>query len=282
MKPKKQTLIIISAIILTISSYSRGSFGKNDDGKQIVANYKNGVVTLGQVEGELSKLSATNPKLKGLSFDNLSHEEKEMVVKEVVLKEMIYKQAKKQKLNKSEDYKEAIRLFEMELLKQKLFLKLAEEAKQEENLKDHYDKLVLELKEKEDYRISYIALNKEVEAKSVYKRLAKNPSLFAKEAKQKSIDKETALKGGDLGFVLEDVLPLEIIAQAKKLTKSEISKPFKLNDKWVVIKLTDKRQAEVASFVDAKEALSVNLARKAIQDFIGSSIKESEISILIR
>ena len=75
---------------------------------------------------------------------------------------------------------------------------------------------------------------------------------------------------------------LSIIAQAKKLTKSEISKPFKLNDKWVVIKLTDKRQAEVASFVDAKEALSVNLARKAIQDFIGSSIKESEISILIR
>ena len=288
MKNKKLTIVIISIAILSIGLvalyklYDNGAFYKSNDNKQIVANYKGGVVTLQQVEAELSKLILKNPKLKGLSFNNLNSDQKEMVVKEIVLKEIAYKEAKKQKLNKSDDYKQALKLFETEMLKQKLFLKLAEDAKATTNLKENYDKLVLELKDKEDLRIRYIALNTETEAMSVHKILTKYPKSFANQAKKKSIDKDTALKGGDLGFVLEDVLPVEIVSQAKKLPKDKISKPFKLTDKWVIIKLEDRRQAEVAKFEDTKEALAASLARKAIQDFIADSIKKAGISITVR
>ena len=97
MKNKKLTIIIISIAILVIALvslyelYDNGVFDKNDTNKQIVANYKAGVVTLQQVEAELSKLILKNPKLKGLTFNGLNSDQKEMVVKEIVLKEIAYK-----------------------------------------------------------------------------------------------------------------------------------------------------------------------------------------------
>jgi foldase protein PrsA len=95
------------------------------------------------------------------------------------------------------------------------------------------------------------------------------------------LDKEIAKKGGDLGFVLEDALPAEITKQVKELKKNQISKPFKLTDKWLIIQLTDKRPAKIAKFEDAKEALSQSLSAKALQDFISNSLKEANISIVV-
>ena len=288
MKNKKLTITIASIATIAIASIAsykllgNNTSQKSDNNKQIVANYKGGAVTIDQAQLELNKIILKNPDLKGLTFNNLNADQKEMVVKEVVLKEIAYKEAKKQKLNKSDDYKQALKLFETEMLKQKLFLKLANDAREEENLKKNYDELVKELKDKKDIRISYIALKTEAQANLLHKTLVKYPSSFAKQAKRKSIDKEIAKKGGDLGFVLEDALPAEIVKQVKELEKGKISKPFALADKWVIIQLTDERPAQVAKFEDTKEALAQSLSMKALQDFISQSIKEANISITVQ
>ena len=159
---------------------------------------------------------------------------------------------------------------------------MAEDAKGEKSLKENDDKLVTELKDKKDIRISYIALKTEAQANSLHKILTKYPNSFAKQAKLKSIDKETAKNGGDLDFIIEDALPKEIVDNAKQLEKGKISKPFQLADKWVIIKLEDLRPAKIAKFEDAKQSLATSLSQKALQDFISKSIANANISITLQ
>lgn len=287
MKNKKIIITISSLAILAIASFATYNFyTKSSDqksvGESIVANYEGGYVTLNQAQIELNKLAVQNPDLKGIAFESLNNDQKEIIIKEIVLKEIAYKEAKKEKLNKEKDYKQALKLFETELLKQKLFVKITEDAKKEENLRANYDELVKNLKDKQDIRISYIALKTQKEANSLHKILTKYPNSFAKQAKRKSIDKEIAKNGGDLDFIIEDALPKEIVDNAKQLEKGEISKAFKLADKWVIIKLEDLRPAKIAKFEDAKQALATSLSQKALQDFISESIQDANISIVVK
>ncbi len=286
----KKHLVVLS-LILTLSSCqtslnskssSKEDSAANDPAKTIVSTYSGGEITLKDVNFELEKLVAKNEKLKGLTFDKLSQEQKEAVIKEVVLKEMAYFEAKKRNLNKDKDYQEALKSFESELLKQKLLFTLAKEAIEEKNVKKNYDELVAKLKDKKDLRISYIALRTQNEAEGVYQTVVKSPNSFASIARKRSVDKEVAKKGGDLGFIVEDVLPADVLKQAKTLQKGQISKPFFTNGKWVVIKLDDERPAEISPYEKVKDALAQNLAKKAIEDFVSQSFEKAKISILVK
>ncbi len=286
----KKHLVVLS-LILTLSSCqtslnskssSKEDSAANDPAKTIVSTYSGGEITLKDVNFELEKLVAKNEKLKGLTFDKLSQEQKEAVIKEVVLKEMAYFEAKKRNLNKDKDYQEALKSFESELLKQELVFTLAKEAIEEKNVKKNYDELVAKLKDKKDLRISYIALRTQNEAEGVYQTVVKSPNSFASIARKRSVDKEVAKKGGDLGFIVEDVLPADVLKQAKTLQKGQISKPFFTNGKWVVIKLDDERPAEISPYEKVKDALAQNLAKKAIEDFVSQSFEKAKISILVK
>ncbi len=282
MKNKTIIIAIATLLITFLATYyilSHQSLTKDTD---VVARYEGGVVTLNQAQTELSKLSLQNSDLKGIAFGSLNNDQKEIIIKEIVLKEIAYNRAKKERLNEQKDYEQALKLFETELLKQKLFVKIAEDASREENLQTHYDELVKNLKNKQDIKISYIALKTESSANSLYKILARYPNSFAKQAKLKSIDKETAKNGGDLDFIIEDALPKEIVDNVKQLKKGEISQPFKLADKWVIIKLADYRAAKIAKFEDVKQALATSLSQKALQDFISRSIQDANISIVVK
>jgi parvulin-like peptidyl-prolyl isomerase len=254
-----------------------------DKNQTIIANYKGGSVSLNQAQIEIEKLAVQNPSIKGVKFNNLTSDQQELIIKEVVLKEKIYKEAKKQGLNKDEDYQQALKIFETELLKQKLFAKLIEDAKKEGNIKAQYDKLVKNLENKQDFKIRYIALKNEDEANKIYQKLTKKPNLFNYYAKNKSIDKEAAKKSGDLGFVLETLLPAQIQEKANVLADNEISSPIELGqDKWAIIKVEDRRKAQIVPFEKAKDALAQSLAQKAIGDFVTKSLEEADISIVVK
>ncbi len=286
---KKLTLIILTSLILNSCQTSLNSkvsskeeSSANELAKTVVSTYSGGEITLKDVSIELEKLAIQNNKLKGITFDKLSSDQKEAIIKEVVLKEMAYKEAKKRSLNKDKDYQEALKVFETELLKQRLFVALAKDASDEKNVKKNYDELVVKLKDKKDLRISYIIVKTQSESEAIYQSLLKYPNSFSSQAKRKSLDKEVAKKGGDLGFVMEDSLPAEVAKQAKSLAKGEIGKPIQVTDKWVVIKLEDSRPAEIAPFEKVKDTLAQTLAKKAIEDFLTQSLEKAKISVLVK
>ncbi|MDA9231332.1 peptidylprolyl isomerase [Rickettsiales bacterium] len=236
MKNKKTIIISISAIaLILITAISYTVFGNHgnkskDPSKIIVSKYKGGKVTLKEAQNELSKLILRNNKLRGLTFNDLNTDQKELVIKEVILKEIAYKEAKKRKLHKKEEYQESLKTFETEILKQNLYDDIARKTSKEENVKSHYDKLVSELKNKKEIRIRFISVKTKQEADSLYKTISKYPNSFAKQAKRKSLDKTSTKNGGDLGFVLKDKLNTEIIEATKTLKKGQMSKPISLAD----------------------------------------------------
>ena len=244
-KPKLLTILSLALILCSCQSLSNSKSSNNetdlanDPSKVIVSTYSGGQVTLQEATAELNKLIAKNEKLKGLTFDSLDSDQKEIVLKEVVLNDITGKEAKKRNLQKDKDYREALQLFETELLKQKLFIALTNEAKEENNLKKNYDELAEKLKNKKDLRISYILIKTKNEAETIYQSLLKSPSSFAAYARKKSLDKEIGKKGGDLGFVMEDILPAEVVKQARTVSNGQIAKPILSSGKWVIVKLED-------------------------------------------
>lgn len=281
-KSKPNHFLAALPLILFLTSCQNLHDSASDDSSAIVATYKGGQVSLKDANLELNLLISKNEKLKGLTFEKLNSEQKEAVIKEIILNEIAYKEAKKRNLDKEKDYQEALKSFESELLKQKLLITIAKEATDENSLRKNYNELAEKLKNKKDLRISYIAVKTQKEAEELYQSVIKASHSFASLAKKKSLDREVAKKGGDLGFVLEDVLPADVLKQAKALRKGEISKPFTTNGKWVVIKLDNERAAEILPFEKAKDALAKNLAKKATKDFASQSFEKAQINILVK
>ncbi len=281
-KSKPNHFLAALPLILFLTSCQNLHDSASSESSAIVATYKGGQVSLKDANLELNLLISKNEKLKGLTFEKLNSEQKEDVIKEVILNEITYKEAKKRNLDQEKDYQEALRIFKSELLKQKLLVTIAKEATDENSLRKNYNELVEKLKNKKDLRISYVAVKTQKEAETLYQRVIKAPRSFASLAKKKSLDRETAKKGGDLGFVLEDGLPADVLIQAKALRKGQISKPFTTNGTWLVIKLDDERAAEILPFEKAKDALANNLAKKATKDFSSKSLEKAQINILVK
>jgi len=113
-------LLLFSCQSINSKSATNSATPNSDPSSIIVATYSLGEVTLKDANYELNKLITKNDKLKDLTFDKLSQEQKETIIKEIALREISYKEAKKRKLNKQKDYQESLKSFESELLKQKL------------------------------------------------------------------------------------------------------------------------------------------------------------------
>jgi foldase protein PrsA len=278
-------IVAVSLIVYNAGNQDDSSIAQsniNNAENTIISNYNGGTITLQEAQGELNRLALQNDKLKDVKFSSLGSSEKEAIIKEIVLREISYKEAKKQNLHKSAEYKKALNMFEAEILKQNLYTKIAKDASSDEAVNKNYDELVQNIKNKEDFRIRYISLATKDKANSIYKKLIKFPNSFARQAKNHSLDKDAAKKGGDLGFVLEDFLQADILKQAKSLKKGEISKPIALNDKWAIIKLEEKRSAKIGTIEDLRNVIVRNLSTKALKEFITQSITEAKINIIVQ
>ena len=251
----------------------------SQDDQKILATYLGGVVKIIDVKIEMEKIIAKNNKLKNLKFESLNSELQKVIIQEVVINKLASKKAKENGLDKHPDYQMAINLFENELLKQKLFIEIANKVKSEENIKKNYQELVKKMQNKKDYRLSYIALKTQNKADEIYETLNKNSKKFAELAKKESLDLESGKKGGDLGFVIEDALPSEIINAIKKLKKGQITKPILSSNRFVIAKFVDERKAEILSYSKAKEVLTSNLVKKALEDFSKEILNEADIKI---
>ena len=278
------TLLITTLLILSsCNSFNLSKDNKNtNNSNKIIATYQGGKVTLLETEAEFKRIVSKNNNLKDLNFKDLTADQREVIIKQVILSEISYKEAKKRNLNKEADYKKAIKFIETELLQQKLYAHLIKKATTEENLKKRYDELVKKMEGKKEIRIRYIVLKSKKQADKLSSKLIKSPKYFNYQAKKKSLDKETAKKGGDLGFILEDQLPTQVKEIASSLKKGQVSKAFPLDDKWIIIKLEEKRNAQIAKFEDAKPALIQDLSQSAIKDFIANSLEEARISIVVQ
>lgn len=279
-KSKNITVLIFSsfAIIFLLSILIAYNFYVKDlHENDIIAVFDGGKVSRKDFQDEIEAISLQNPVANELKYDELSADQKKLIIEQIVIKKIIHDIALKKGYNQDKKYHAAMRSFKTEFLRKRLYTDIAHEAQKEQNLRKKYDEFLKQMKNKVDFDISYITLATKEKADHIYEKLSKNPSEFAKYAMEESLDKETAQKGGKLGFVNEDSLPLEVKRAIKNIFHGNIAKPAKFNDEWVIVKLENTRPAQALSFEDAKSILLKTVGSKAIDDFVHQKLAKANI-----
>jgi peptidyl-prolyl cis-trans isomerase C len=208
---------------------------------------------------------------------------KEKFLDELVKKELIYQHAKKMRLDNNEEYLQKVREFE------KLTL-VALSLKKEVDDKVRVDETEVQAffdENKEKFTVgtqikaSHILVKTEDEAKKAHLRLQSGEK-FEAVAREVSIDKGSAEKGGDLGFFGRGRMVPEFERAALSLKPGAISTPVKTRFGYHIIKQTDIKMGDPASFEQSKEAIQrelVNQKRKKNFDALIAKLKaDSEIN----
>ena len=78
---------------------------------------------------------------------------------------------------------------------------------------------------------------------------------FAAVAREKSEERETASRGGEVGWLAEAQIQPEIRSKVASLPKGAITEPVRLADGWYVVKALDVREAHAATLDEVKDQL---------------------------
>ncbi len=119
-------------------------------------------------------------------------------------------------------------------------------------VKQYYNENKEKYKEPEALNISVVFIKKEptkedlknavVKINKIYQRLQKGEN-FAELAKNLSEDKRSASNGGKIGYLEKNTIKMEQYAKtAFSLKKGEFSAPFKVQNRWYIVKVNDVRK----------------------------------------
>jgi peptidylprolyl isomerase len=148
----------------------------------------------------------------------------------------------------------------------------------EEELKQFYEQNKAQLQAPPQYQLAQIYLpapdsmekpkadEAAKKAADLGARLTKAPGEFAKLARENSAHKESAEKGGEIGWVSEDQMVMEIRRVAVRMKKGEISPPIKSQAGWHIIKMMDTRPAAQRPLAEVRGRLVAAMRQRKTQE----------------
>ena len=220
------------------------------------------------VNGEEISLNDYNEKLKGLSnYERARYRGEEGhqdFLKGIILQRIMVQKAKELGLDKDEEVQQRItnlvheiteRVLMESLIKQEILDKVAVTDKE---AKEYYKENKEEFEEKEKVQARHILLATEEEAIEVRKQLDEGAD-FAELAIEKSTDKHTGAKGGDLGLFERGRMIAEFEEVCFALEIGEISGPVKTQFGYHIIKLEDKKEAGKKEFYEVSDGIKKKL-----------------------
>lgn len=107
--------------------------------------------------------------------------------------------------------------------------------------------------------IDKIMASQKTKAEAILAEVKKNPENFEKIAQQKSDDKGSAARGGELGFFPKDAMVKEFAEAAFAMKPNTISDIVQTNFGYHIIKVTDRMEAGTTPFVKVKDNLKFYL-----------------------
>jgi len=98
-------------------------------------------------------------------------------------------------------------------------------------------------KMKSEYHIKHIMVEEKELADSLYE-VVTNGTDFEQIAREFSIDRQSAMNGGDLGYITWGGYSDDFQDEVFQLTRGQISRPFETGSGWHIVKLIDKRDTD--------------------------------------
>ncbi len=201
------------------------------------------------------------------------------ILNDLVIREAILQDVKKNNLEKRADNEARIKIANQNIL---IDLWFAEFMKahpiNEPELRAEYDRqaaLTKDGKNSNEYKISQIILATESDASDVVNKLNGGGN-FSQLAKEKSLDKQSAVNGGEIpNWILPDQLVPPLGETVIALTKGKVaSKAVRTNLGWHVVRLDDMRKFKLPTFEESKGAISQSIFNRRKQEAISELMKK--------
>ncbi|HUT85715.1 MAG TPA: peptidyl-prolyl cis-trans isomerase [Elusimicrobiales bacterium] len=167
-------------------------------------------------------------------------------------------------------------------IKDELIIRLKDISITDEQTREVFDKNKDVFGKPERAHLKQIVFAKEADANDTIKEL-ENGRPFEELAKERSLDRESAVKGGDIGVISRPQLVDDIAEKVFALKKGQYSKPIVTPNGYYVLKMEEKLKAEPANFDETKEIIKQTILKQEIAKETPSIIqqlkKEADIEI---
>jgi peptidyl-prolyl cis-trans isomerase C len=233
--------------------------GDKGDG-EVVATYSGNRLTTSRVLKEMERLPS--PSRAYLQ----APDRKRQFVENMVLNDLLFAEGQKQGYDKDDDVDRQVNDLRRRLVVQKVVREFQKPPEiGDEQAQKYYDDNP-NLYSTTQIRASHILVKDEAAAREIRDQVKADPSKFAEIAKEKSTDKTSGQKGGDLGMFGQGRMVPEFERVAFSLKVGEISEVVKTQYGFHVITVTERKEGERRPFDQVKEQIKATLRNKAIQE----------------
>jgi peptidyl-prolyl cis-trans isomerase C len=232
---------------------------EKDDG-EVLATYSGKRLTTGKVTKEMERLPS--PSRAYLS----APDRKRQFVENLVLNDLLYSEGQKLGYDKDDDIDRQVNDLRRRLVVQRVVREFQKPPEiTDADAQKYYDDNP-NLYSTTQIRASHILVKDEAAANEIREQLKSDPSKFADIAKEKSTDKTSGAKGGDLGLFAQGRMVPEFERVAFGLKVGEISDVVKTQYGYHIITVTDRKEGERRPFDQVKEQIKATLRNRAIQE----------------
>jgi peptidyl-prolyl cis-trans isomerase C len=274
-KLDNRVVLVAGAAVILLIAVLFFSISKKTDDENVIALINGKPVSNTEVNEFLKDVfeAPSNFDIKSLS----ATQQKNLVEQYMIERELLAR-AKKSSISADDAVKKKIVLAKDKILKKSFLENLSDKATSREVIEEEYRNLAItlenELKGKKEVKVKHILVKEQSEVNKLLLAIKSGRKTFEDVAKESSQDTHTGKNGGDLGYIAEGSMVKEFEEVAFSSKIGEISAPFKTDFGWHIIKVTDKRDAQVPSLEEVYFKIKQSISIKAINDYI-NEIKDS-------
>ena len=213
----------------------------------------------------------------GKPLSELSQEDRDQLKENLVRIELIAQQAEKDGLTKDPEIVNRLELQRLNMLQQAAATRyLKDRTPTEAELRAEYD-AQLAATPLVEYQARHILVSGEDVAQKIIQQLQSGAD-FATLAKRLSSDKESAARGGDLGWFPPDRMVKPFADAVALLKKGEFTKtPVETQFGWHVIQLQNSRDRAPPAFDDVKDRLGQFVLQKKFKAYSDEMLKTAKV-----
>lgn len=282
---KKRKIIILFAAIIAVSALALAFtivLSKKNNG--VVIAKVNGVkIYQNELEDKLNEVIGSGQNDGNVQINNLPPEAVKILIKEIYLEREINKRVRKAKISGDKEVRRKVESYKNILLRQAFLDNLIEKNVTEKQIREKYMQFIANLAGKKEYQLSMILVRSQSDANYIFNRLARNNTdkYFTSLARKHSIDRESSRNGGDLGYILEDIMNPAISEHVIEARKGENLRPIKDGPNWKIIRVVDIRDAEVIEYEEIREEFKNQLQKEVIDKLYFGIVKDAQVDVLI-
>ncbi len=198
---------------------------------------------------------------------------------QLIVGEVLLQEAEKKNLANTDDVKKQMEMARRSILIDALRSDYVKKNPISDNIvKAEYDKLSKAMSGQTEYHVKHILVKDKATADSIIKQLGKKGTSFEQLAQQKSLDKQSAARGGDMGWAMSSDLVKPFADAMVSLKKGQVSStPVQTEFGYHIIKVVDSRKIKVPSFEQVKPRLKAQMEYRKWQEYEMGLMKAAKI-----